>query len=35
MQAYQKAGELAMERGDNELVVVARMSIGRLSGAIP
>lgn len=33
--AYQQAGDLAMENGDNEVVVLARMAMGRIGGLTP
>ncbi len=33
--AYEQAGELALANGDNEIVVLARMSLGRLLSAPP
>jgi Tfp pilus assembly protein PilF len=32
MQAYQKAGELAVDQGDNEVVVLSRLALARLGG---
>lgn len=33
--AYEKAGQLALEQGDNEVVVLARLALGRLGGPLP
>ena len=33
--AYQQAGEVGMENGDNEVVVLARMALGRVGGMLP
>lgn len=33
--AYQQAGELALNSGDDQIIVLARLALGRISGAVP
>ncbi len=33
--AYEKAGQLALDQGDNQVVVLARLALGRLTGGGP
>jgi tetratricopeptide (TPR) repeat protein len=35
MDAYERAGELALDSGQNEIVVMARLGLGRVSGMMP
>lgn len=33
--AYEKAGQLALDQGDNQVVVMARLALSRLGGGVP
>jgi tetratricopeptide (TPR) repeat protein len=35
MEAYERAGELALDSGQNQIVVMARLGLGRVSGLMP